>query len=194
MQIKPRAKNYKLKYRILATALIGSGLLVVGVVTLVILFKVIPHTSPVRMVENAPASVDFQAPDLQLHNLRSQPVSLQDYRGQFMLVNNWASWCPPCRAEMPILETYFRDHRHQEFVIIGINAGDPASLVADFVNQFNVSFPVWLDPTNGAINAFHNNYLPSSYLIDQKGEVILAWNGAVNRDSLERYITPLLKE
>jgi hypothetical protein len=76
---------------------------------------------------------------------------------------------------MPILEAYFRDHRLQEFVLIGINAGDPASLIDNFVDQDKLSFPVWLDPTNGALKGFRNHYLPSSYLIDQQGDVIMVW-------------------
>jgi peroxiredoxin len=95
---------------------------------------------------------------------------------------------------MPILDAYFRDHRHQDFTIIAIDAGDPKDVVGDFVEQYKMSFPVWVDPTSSAVNSFRNNYLPSSYLIDQDGQVIMVWSGAVSLASLEQNITPLLKD
>jgi peroxiredoxin len=95
---------------------------------------------------------------------------------------------------MPILEAYYRDHQHENFTIIAIDAGDPVDVVSDFVSRYNMSFPVWVDPGSLALNSFRNNYLPSSYLIDKQGQVIMAWSGAVNRASLEDNITPLLRD
>jgi thiol-disulfide isomerase/thioredoxin len=182
------------KYKFFAMALIGGGMLIVGIVSLVLLTSTLSTSSPTSVGEKAPAKVDFQAPDLHLHDMTGNPVSLSDYQGQVVLVNNWATWCPPCRQEMPILDAYFRDHRHQDFVIVAIDAGDPGAMVADFVNQYEMSFPVWIDPSSSALNSFRNNYLPSSYLVDKGGQVILFWSGAVTRASLEQNITPLLKD
>ena len=95
---------------------------------------------------------------------------------------------------MPILDEYYRDHQHQDFVIVAIDAGDPVSMVADFVSRYGMSFLVWLDPSSSALNSFRNNYLPSSHLIDREGRVIRAWSGAVTYASLEQNITPLLME
>ncbi len=184
----------KQKYKIFAMALIGGGLLIVGIVSLILLSSALSTSSPTSVGENAPAKVDFPAPDLQLHDLTGNPVSMSDYQGQVVLVNNWATWCPPCRQEMPILEAYFRDHRHQDFVIVAIDAGDAADLVVDFAKQYGMSFPVWVDPSSSALNSFRNNYLPSSYLIDKEGQVVMVWSGAVTRASLEQNITPLLKD
>ncbi len=174
--------------------LIGGGLLILGLAALILIPRAGSTSTPVIVIENAPAKVDFPAPDLQLHDPTGKPVSLVDYRGQVVLVNNWATWCPPCREEIPILDAYFRDHRHQDFVIVAIEAGDPADMVADFANHYGMTFPVWVDPSSSALNSFRNNYLPSSYLIDTQGQVIMAWSGAVTRASLEQNITPLLKD
>jgi thiol-disulfide isomerase/thioredoxin len=192
MPINPTER--KQKYKIFAMALIGGGLLIVGIVSLILLTSTLSTSSPTSVGENAPAKVDFPAPDLQLHDITGNPVSLSDYQGQVVLVNNWATWCPPCRQEMPILDAYYRDHRHQGFVIVAIDAGDAADLVADFANQYGMSFPVWVDPSSSALNSFRNNYLPSSYLIDKEGQVVMVWSGAVTRASLEQNITPLLKD
>lgn len=169
-------------------------MLIVGIVSLILLTTNISTPSPTSVGKNAPAKVDFPAPDLQLHDITGKPVSLSDYQEQVVLVNNWATWCPPCRQEMPILDAYYRDHRHQNFVIVAIDAGDAADLVADFVNQNGLSFPVWVDPSSSALKRFRNNYLPSSYLIDKEGQVVMVWSGAVTRESLEQNITPILKD
>lgn len=194
MQInhKKQGGGNKLKY--LAMSLVGSGLLVFGLIGLILLPKRAPSLKSTSSVSIPPAVVEFPAPELQLHDIESQPVSLTDYRGQVVLVNNWATWCPPCREEMPILNEYFRDHHHQNFVIVAINAGDSVTMVSDFVARYGLDFPVWIDPGSSALNSFRNNYLPSSYLVNTEGQVIKAWSGAVTQASLEEHITPLLKE
>lgn len=140
----------------------------------------------------APARVDFAAPDLSLHDLKGRNVSLGDFRGSVVLVNNWATWCPPCRAEMPILQDYFDEHVELRFSILAVAAGEPPATVAAFVDQYRLTFPVLIDPTNRSIAAFKNPSLPSSYLIDREGRVKLAWLGPVNRKTLDQYLTPLL--
>lgn len=141
-----------------------------------------------------PAEVDFPAPALALSDLQGNPVALADLRGKYVLVNNWATWCPPCRAEMPELEAFYQAHREENFVLVGISAGDPADQVATFVQQIGVSFPMWLDPDEQALRAFRTNSLPSSYVIDPQGQVRLAWTGAIRYDVLEAYVAPLLQE
>jgi len=142
----------------------------------------------------APARIDDPAPRLTLTDVRGNTVSLADYRGRVVLVNNWATWCPPCQAEMPELQSYFSAHSGQGFVLVGIEAGDPAVQVADFVRQYALTFPVWLDPQSSALASFHNWSIPSSYVIDRDGTVRLAWAGPVDRPTLEKYLTPLLEK
>jgi peroxiredoxin len=95
---------------------------------------------------------------------------------------------------MPTLQKYYDDHRHQEFTIIAIEAGEPVFEVADFVEQYGLTFIVWPDPTQSATVAFRNPALPSSYLIDRTGSVRLAWTGAIDRETLEKFITPIVEE
>jgi peroxiredoxin len=141
-----------------------------------------------------PAAVNYPAPDLALLDLQGAPVSLEDYRGSVVLVNNWATWCPPCKEEMPTLQAYFDEHRSQGFTIIAIEAGEPPDEVQAFVQDFGLTFPVWPDPTLQATAAFRNPGLPTSYVIDRQGAVRLAWAGAINRQMLEKHVTPLLEE
>lgn len=175
-------------------AMIGGGLLVFGLAALVLIPSFIPSSTQIESRGIEPAKVSYPAPDIQLRDISGTPVALSEYRGQVILVNNWATWCPPCRQEMPILDAFFRDHQHQGFAIIAIDAGDPPGMVEEFVKRYDLTFPVWIDPDSVTLNSFRNNYLPSSYLIDKNGQVVMVWSGAVTYASLEEHITPLLKD
>lgn len=139
-----------------------------------------------------PVQLNVPAPDLRLTDLDGKPVALGDYRGKVVLVNNWATWCPPCRAEMPDLQAYYETHANKDFVIIGIEAGDSPEEVRKFVNTMRLTYPIWLDVEMVAVSKFRNDSLPSSYLIDRDGIMRAMWMGAINQATLEKYVTPLL--
>lgn len=180
------------KSKPLALVLIGAGLVILGFTGLLLFTRSASTAAEERSA--IPISVEFPAPELALHDLQGKPVSLADYRGQVVLVNNWAIWCPPCKAEMPTLQAYFEDYRQQGFTIVAIESGDPARQVAEFVESYNLTFDIWLDPTQQALLVFRNPGLPSSYVVDRDGKVRLAWTGAISRKMLEQYVTPLLEE
>lgn len=167
--------------------------MVLGLAGAIMVIASAPTKSRGQAAVPVPMTLHFPAPRLELTDLHGQAVSLADYQGQFVLVNNWATWCPPCRAEMPVLEAFYRDHRDQGFTVIAIEAGDPPELVQEFADRYRLTFPVWLDPENQALHGFANNALPSSYLIDPDGQVVLGWSGAVTSAALDRYVTPLLE-
>ena len=139
-----------------------------------------------------PLLINQAAPSLALTDLQGHTVSLEDYHGKLVLVNNWATWCPPCQAEMPDLQAYYQAHAAQGFVIVAIESGEPAGTVSDFVRQHGLTFPVWPDPQESATAAFQNWDLPSSYVVDQAGRLRMYWTGEINPATLEKYITPLL--
>ena len=181
--------------------LVGAGLLILGVLAGILLLtneananRSQPDNETAQLPSVVPAQVNFPAPDLSLNDVEGNPVSLADYRGRVVLVNNWATWCPPCKAEMPALQAYYEDHQDQGFVLVAIEAGEPADEVAQFASDYGLTFPVWLDPDSAALEAFNNFTLPSSYVIDAQGTVRLAWSGAISREMLETYLTPLLEE
>lgn len=141
-----------------------------------------------------PAEVNYPAPELALESVAGGTESLADYRGQVVLVNNWATWCPPCKAEMPTLAAYYNEHVEQGFMIVAVEAGEPREQVQAFVEQFELPFTVWLDPDGAALQAFKNGSLPNSYVIDRNGTVRLMWTGEITKEALEKYVTPLLDE
>jgi cytochrome c biogenesis protein CcmG, thiol:disulfide interchange protein DsbE len=186
--------NQQQRNRTLSLVFIGAGLLLLGVMALVLLPKPGESAQSSEIRSAIPVEVNYPAPELSLNDLEGKPFSLEDYRGTVVLVNNWATWCPPCKAEMPTLQAYFEDYGDRGFTIIAIESGDSIPEVKKFVQDYGLTFPVWADTTMKAIAAFRNTGLPSSYVIDRDGTVRLAWAGAVSRDMLEKYVTPLLEE
>jgi peroxiredoxin len=178
----------------LILTLITAGVFLVGAVLIQFLVSGQEAALEGSGVILPPAILHRTAPNLALTDLQGNPVSLEDSRGKVVLVNNWATWCPPCQAEMPELQAFYQGHTNQGFVLIGIESGEPADEVMKFVLKYGISFQVWLDPHNAALDSFQNWNLPSSYAIDRQGTLRMSWTGPVNRATLEKYITPLLEE
>ena len=173
-------------------------LLLLGIGLLLIIFAVyyiLQDVPPVSDLSAVPAQVSYAAPELTLVDLQGVPRSLKDYGGQVVLVNLWATWCPPCKEEMPELQAYYNKYVEKGFVIIAINDGDPTPDVEQFVQDFQLTFPVWLDPTYIATEqAFKTLNLPSSFVIDRQGNIRLMWVGGINRRTLEQHVTPIILE
>jgi peroxiredoxin len=113
----------------------------------------------------------FLAPDFELKSLTGETVKLADLRGQAVLVNLWATWCPPCREEMPTLEKMYNEYKDQGFVVLGVNMTrqDDAQAVAPFVEKYGLTFPILLDETGKVGITYQMKSLPSSFFIDRQG-------------------------
>jgi peroxiredoxin len=178
----------------LVRILIAAGICLVGAALLSLLVGLQANRLAGTGTNRPPVVMHQAAPQLALTSLQGNPVSLADFRGKVILVNNWATWCPPCQAELPELQAYYQAHAKQGFVIVGIESGEPAATVSGFVHRLGLTFPIWLDPDGTALDAFENMSLPSSYLMDQKGVLRMSWTGQINQDTLEKYVTPLLEK
>jgi thiol-disulfide isomerase/thioredoxin len=185
----------------LAPVFIGGGLLLLVILLLVSFGKKDEADSQAASVESpdtqssysvTPSRVNYAAPELSLENVNGETESLADYRDKVVLVNNWATWCPPCKAEIPTLEEYYKAHSAEGFVIIGVEAGEPQPEVSSFVKGAGITYPIWIDLTNASLRAFGTGGLPNSFVIDREGTVRLAWVGEINREMLEKYVTPII--
>ena len=175
--------------RFIPLTLLGLGLILIAAASY--FFFVPPQTD----FSTVPVQVNFPAPEVTLTDTANVSHSLADYRGLVVLVNLWATWCPPCKEEMPTLQAFYDKYKENGFVIIAINDGDPKTDVLQFVKDYELTFPVWLDPTYYATEqAFKTLNLPSSYVIDRNGTVRLSWVGGINRKTLDKYVTPLITE
>ncbi len=191
-QSKYRRKIIKAQRQYFA---IGVFLVLVGIVLFVVLqgdgTKTAASATDFSVV---PAEVNYPAPQLALENVNGETESLADFSGQVLLLNNWATWCPPCKAEMPTLKKFHDAHSAEGFTIIAVEAGDGKEEVLQFANSLGLTFPIWLDPDGAALNAFKNGSLPNSYVIDRSGTVRYAWTGEISLAMLEKYVTPLIAE
>jgi len=171
--------------------LLGLGLILIAASAYFILQDISSRTD----FSTVPVRVSLPAPDLTLLDTQGVSSSLVEYRGQVVLVNLWATWCPPCKEEMPALQSFYDKHRDQDFVVIAINDGDPKKDVLQFVKDYRLTFPVWLDPAYIATEqAFKTMNLPSSFVIDRNGTIRLQWVGGISRKMLDQYVSPLIME
>ncbi|MEO8355888.1 MAG: TlpA disulfide reductase family protein [Chloroflexota bacterium] len=115
----------------------------------------------------------FLAPDFELETLTGETIKLSDLRGQAVLVNLWATWCPPCRAEMQSIETVYNEYKDQGFTVLAVNMTyqDDASEIMPFINEQKLTFPILLDITGEMANAYQLKSLPSSYFINRDGTI-----------------------
>lgn len=139
----------------------------------------------------------FTAPDFELQTLSGETVRLSDFRGQVVLVNLWATWCPPCRAEMPAIEAVYREYASQGFVVLGVNAANQDDLgqVKDFAQDYDLSFPILLDLDGSVSRIYALRSLPTSFFIDGDGiirEVVIG--GPLAKALLEIRIQGMLEE
>ncbi|MFN8401551.1 MAG: TlpA disulfide reductase family protein [Anaerolineales bacterium] len=179
--------------RIMALLLIGLGFLALGISFLLLKNETVSAGSSIDF-STVPAKVDFPAPDLSFIDLGTDPVSLSDYRGSVVLVNLWATWCPPCREEMPTLQAFYEKYKSEGFVLLAIDQGETLPQVLPYVKELKLTFPVWLDYSSEAGQAFETMNLPSSYVIDRNGQVRLMWIGGISKKNLEKYVPDVIKE
>jgi thiol-disulfide isomerase/thioredoxin len=166
-------------------------LLVIGVVALLLLAVIAAGAG--LIIPGASGTDDgAPAPDFNVTTLDGETVGLSDFQGKAVLVNFWATWCPPCRAEMPALDAYYQAHRDEDFVLLAVNAGEPRVAAEDFTASIGFSSPVALDMTGEAIDAFGVLGLPTSILIDSEGIIRLEWQGELTSKLLEEKVTPWL--
>jgi len=115
----------------------------------------------------------FLAPEFNLGTSDGQSVKLMDYRGKAVLINLWATWCPPCRAEMPTIEKIYQEYQSQGLVVLGVNSTfqDEPPQIVPFINQYNITFPILLD-VNGEVSTLYElRGLPTSFFIGRDGVI-----------------------
>jgi peroxiredoxin len=177
----------------------GKGFRVVAVVLLVVAYLAIykmvarlrePAMALPRPEERVPFRVDFTLPDLQ-----GQLVRLVDLRGRPVLLNIWATWCYPCREEMPSMNALYKDYSAKGLAMVAIatDTGGKA-VVAPFIQAHGLTFPVLLDPQNLVGTQLQVPGIPTSYLLDKRGRVIgivtgaRDWNSRQTRHLVEQLL------
>ena len=140
----------------------------------------------------APATT---APDFTLHAMTGANLQLKDQRGRVVMVNFWATWCGPCREEMPQLNRLYEKYRASGFVLLGVNVDDDTSKAAEVAKKLGLTFPVLLDTDKKVSKLYDLSTMPSTVIIDRDGKVRYVHRGylAGYEDSYEKQIRELLK-
>jgi peroxiredoxin len=136
------------------------------------------------------------APDFTLSTFNGEVVNLGDFRGKGVILNFWASWCPPCRDEMPLLTRAFEQYQDQGLMILAINAThqDTRDAAAGFISEFRLPFPVLLDEMGHVTDHLYNVFgLPVSVFIDRDGKISRVVTGGLFQDEIDGYIAEILK-
>ena len=136
------------------------------------------------------------APDFTLRTLDGPNLRLQEQRGQVVLVNFWATWCGPCRQEMPHLARLYEKYRASGFLLLGVNVDDDAKKAIDLSAKLQLKFPVSLDTDKKVSRLYDLSTMPSTVLIDREGRVRHVHRGYREgyEDTYDQQIRSLLKE
>lgn len=121
-------------------------------------------------------------PALELKDLEARPHRLADYRGRVILINFWATWCGPCRDEMPSIQRLKEKLAGRPFAVLAVNLDEPESRVRKFLSQMTVDFTVLLDPERKAAKAWEARILPASFVIGPDGRIRYSLVGEINWD------------
>jgi cytochrome c biogenesis protein CcmG, thiol:disulfide interchange protein DsbE len=137
---------------------------------------------------------DHPAPDLALLQLDGSPRTLRDLQGQVVLINVWATWCPPCRAEMPAIQQAYTAYRERGFTVLAINQREDATAITPFMEQHGLTFPVLLDSDGQASAAYQASALPSSFFVDRRGVIRAVYRGPIPPRVINGIVEQLLLE
>jgi len=128
------------------------------------------------------------ARDFRLEGLDGKDVSLSNFEGKVVLINFWATWCAPCRAEVPDLQAAYEAHQSNGFVVLGVNVEESPAVVEPFVAEFGMTYPVLLDETGDVLKLYRAIGLPMSLLVDREGLIQARHIGYLSEAQLADYL------
>ena len=143
------------------------------------------------------SDVGYLAPRFTLRNLKGNHESLESYRGQVVVLNFWATWCAPCRVEMPSFENLYRRYRSEGMTVLAVTIDRNAKpQINSFIDEYGLSFPVLLDSKGKVERLYPSMTVPFTYVIDRNGRIVARVDGAKNWESQETFdaIEYLLKK
>ncbi|MFW2488075.1 TlpA family protein disulfide reductase [Clostridium chromiireducens] len=146
-----------------------------------------------QTVEASPNNIKTKAIDFKLKDLSGNELSLSDLKGKKVFLNFWATWCPPCKAEMPEIEKLYQETKDSDLVIIAVEIGEPLDTVKPFIENNKYNFKVLLDPDQSVATKYSISSIPTSYFIDEEGNIVSKHVGGMNIDQMKAYIKTLDK-
>lgn len=132
------------------------------------------------------------APVFALSDDRGFPASLEQYRGRIVVMNLWASWCPPCRAEMPDLQRLSDRYSDRGIAVVGVNEGESPQRARAFADSLAIRFPIWIDGAQRYGRTYAALGLPTTVILDRHGIVVRGFDGALTFDQMKAAVAPLV--
>lgn len=135
--------------------------------------------------------VGQNAPNFQLNNIKGEVVNLSDFKGKVVLLNFWATWCPPCVEEMPEMQDFYDDRNADKIEILAINATNferSSTMPIDFVKQHQLTFPILLDSEGDVVELYKVRFFPTTYILDEDGVIREIISYPLEKESIEEFI------
>lgn len=130
-----------------------------------------------------------EAPDFELSSLEGEKIKLSNYRGKLVFLNFWATWCPPCRSEMPDLQEFSNHIKNgDKAVFFALNIQESDQDVKSFMEENNLTLPVLMDYSGKVSDSYKIRSIPSTFVIDQDGKVIKRFVGMIGKDDLLKFL------
>jgi len=158
------------------------------------LAQVVPTRAPVLEDQNTGSAEGQQAPDFELLDLSGQHVRLSSFRGQPVVINFWATWCPACQKEFPSVRASYARYASQGVVLLGVDLREPIELVSQFAQTQNLIYPILLD-SDGSVSAQYAVFgIPTTVVIDAQGRVASRLTGPLTEEKFAEMVEPLLSQ
>lgn len=148
--------------------------------------------SELREIGFVPSTPSTGWEQLTMTDLKGDPVRLDSLHGRWVLLNFWATWCPPCREEMPSLERLWKRMDEESFRLVAVNLMEKPDTVKNFVQEYELTFPIWIDTTGDVAEAFRVHGIPVTWLIDPEGRPVALLDGPRTWD--DRNIVKLMDQ
>lgn len=171
-------------------ALVIAGLIAFGFLALLVWGML--NKEPITGLSGV-TMVNRRAPDFSLTTFKGTTISLESLRGKPVVLNFWASWCPPCRVEAPLIERTWRAYKNRDLIFIGVNIQDRKEDALNYISEFNITYPNGPDPAGEISIDYGVSGLPVTFFISRKGEVIRRWVGAVEKGVLISSIEEIMQ-
>lgn len=141
--------------------------------------------------ETTTQASNSQAPDFTVIDKDGNKVSLSDFKGKPVVLNLWASWCPPCKQELPDFENAYKNHTDLQFMMVNMTDGERETekIAKDFISNQGYTFPVFYDTEYSCAIAYNATSLPATYFIDKDGNLIAKATGMIDAETLEKGIS-----
>ncbi|WP_307892423.1 thiol-disulfide oxidoreductase ResA [Bacillus swezeyi] len=164
------------------------------IVILLILFLAVGFALYQNSFANKETTVQLnkQAPNFKLATLSDEKIELKDLQGKGVLVNFWASWCDPCKKEMPAIQKAYNQYKDKGFEVVAVNIQEPDLTVESFLKNNNITFPVILDKSGEVYNLWDVGRIPVSFFISSDGIIKRKYEGEMSQEQLDQWIKETL--